>query len=101
MTRTLLREANRALLDAIATPPDTGRERDLDRIAAQLHALTVGDRPRAPDPGRLALLRQKLRALEANCRPDRLPAIRTARHCLRTYQRRANLQDPAGPPTRA
>lgn len=86
MTRTPLRDANRAVLDAIATPPDTGVEAELDRIAAQLYFLAE-EKALAPDPGRLSLLRQKVRELEGRTHPDRAARLRRARNCLFDYQR--------------
>lgn len=86
MTRTPLRDANRAVLDAIATPPDTGAEADLDRLASHLYYLAE-EKPLAPDHGRLALLRQKLRELERTAHPGRAGRLRYARECLLEYQR--------------
>jgi hypothetical protein len=86
MTRRPLRDANRAVLDAIATPPDTGVEADLDRIASHLYYLAE-EKPLAPDHGRLSLLRQKLRELEQSAHPDRAGRLEHARERLLEYQR--------------
>lgn len=86
MTRTPLRDANRAVLDAIATPPDTGAEADLDRIASHLYYLAAENSP-APDHGRTSLLRQKLREHERSAHPDRAGLLRYARERLLAYQR--------------
>jgi len=86
MTRPRLRDANRAVLDAIATPPDTGVESDLDRIASHLHFLAE-EKPLAPDHGRLSLLRYKLRELEERAHRDRVVPIRRARDRIADFER--------------
>jgi len=86
MTRMALRDANREVLDAIATPPDTGVETDLDRLASQLYFLAE-EKPLSPDPGRLSLLRQKLRELEGRVHENRAARIRRARELLADYER--------------
>ena len=86
MTRPRLRKANRAVLDAITTPPDTGVEADLDRIASHLHFLAE-EKPMAPDHGRLSLLRYKLRELEERAHRNRVGPIRRARELLAEFQR--------------
>jgi hypothetical protein len=86
MTRPRLREANREVLDAIATPPDTGVEGDLDRIASHIYFLAE-EKPMAPDHGRLSLLRYKLRELENRAHGDRVVGIRRARELLADFQR--------------
>jgi hypothetical protein len=94
MTRPRLRDANREVLDAIATPPDTGVERDLDRIASHLHYLAE-EKPMAPDHGRLSLLRYKLRELEERAHRDRTAAIGRARELLADFQRDRRAETPA------
>lgn len=53
--------ANRRLLAAIETPPDSGTEERLDDVAALLWAK---EHERVTDPGACCRVRQKLRSLE-------------------------------------
>lgn len=62
MTREHLEAANRALLDAIETPPETGLEGELDDLAAQLWYLAT-EKERPPDQGRLERLQYRLTVL--------------------------------------
>jgi hypothetical protein len=59
VTRDHLRAANRALLDAIETPPETGMEGELDRLAERLWYLAA-EKERPPDQGRLERLQYRL-----------------------------------------
>ncbi|WP_129112812.1 DUF7553 family protein [Halegenticoccus tardaugens] len=85
MTRSHLRAANRALLRAIRTPPDTGVESEIDRIADSLWTLARADR--RPDPDRLRRLRRRLADLESRVAPERAACVRRARAHLRAYRR--------------
>jgi hypothetical protein len=62
MTREHLEAANRALLDAIETPPETGMEDDLDDLADQLWYLAT-EKERMPDQGRLERIQYRLTVL--------------------------------------
>ncbi|MFB6295439.1 MAG: hypothetical protein ABEH66_01195 [Halobacteriales archaeon] len=75
-----LRAANRRLIEAIETPPDTGEEERLDRLAADLWEHANGERP-SPDPGHLCRLRHTLRRIA-----DRSPEPR-ARHLMRAREK--------------
>ncbi|SEP01739.1 hypothetical protein SAMN05216388_102728 [Halorientalis persicus] len=62
MTREHLEAANRALLDAIETPPETGLEDELDDLADQLWYLAT-EKERMPDQGRLERVQYRLTVL--------------------------------------
>lgn len=77
--------ANRAILRAIeATPPATGVDDHLDRIAATTwHYARESDR--APDPGRVRHLECKLAGLERRTADEKRRRIERARARLRRY----------------
>lgn len=79
-----LREANRRLLEAIETPPDTGEERRIDRLAATLWRHTQGEAPE-PDPGRLCRLRHALRTMAERTHERRARHLRRACEALGEY----------------
>lgn len=85
MCEAALRRANRKLIEAIETPPDTGREERFDRIAAQLW--TAAEELGGADPGRLQRLKQKVRDLERRTFRRRAAHLRRARRYLDAYQR--------------
>jgi hypothetical protein len=62
MTREHLEAANRALLSAIETPPETGMEAELDDLAEQLWYLAT-EKERPPDQGRLERVQYRLTVL--------------------------------------
>lgn len=62
MGREHLEAANRALLNAIETPPETGVENDLDDLAEQLWVLAT-EKKRPPDQGRLERIQYRLSVL--------------------------------------
>ncbi|AQL43882.1 hypothetical protein BV210_14725 [Halorientalis sp. IM1011] len=62
MTREHLEAANRALLSAIETPPETGMEEELDDLAEQLWYLAT-EKERMPDQGRLERVQYRLTVL--------------------------------------
>lgn len=82
-----LERANRALLRAIETPPDTGREDRLDDLAARTWFL-ARERPREADPGRLSRLEYALGRLADESDEPRARRLREARDCLRESRRR-------------
>lgn len=59
MAREHLEAANRALLSAIETPPETGLEDELDDLADQLWYLAT-EKDRMPDQGRLERVQYRL-----------------------------------------
>jgi len=79
-----LRRANRHLLDAIETPPDTGEERRLDELAARIWAYY--DEDCRPDPGLLCRLDRKLATLQRETNRRRSIHIERARDRLRSCQ---------------
>lgn len=79
-----LREANRRLIEAIETPPDTGEEPRIDRLAATLWDRAGDGRP-APDPGCLCRLRHKLRTIADRTHERRARHLRRAREALDEY----------------
>ncbi|WP_225335584.1 DUF7553 family protein [Halomicrobium urmianum] len=78
-------DANRRLLAAIETPPDSGLEDRLDDVAATVWALEH-DIP--ADPGTCRRLCQKLRRLEREACDRRGAEIRRARRALESYGQR-------------
>lgn len=78
-----LKKANRELLRAIETPPDTGREESLDEIAAEIWAFVK--QRREPDPDRLYRLTTTIKTIERNAPSHRANHIRQARYFLRRY----------------
>jgi hypothetical protein len=81
-----LRRANRHLLDAIETPPDTGEERRLDHLAATIWACQDEDCRCRPDPGLLCRLDRKLATLQRETTRRRERHIERARDRLRSCQ---------------
>ncbi|MFC7157475.1 hypothetical protein ACFQPA_18765 [Halomarina halobia] len=90
MTRTHLEAANRALIRAIETPPDTGIEPRLDRIAGSLWALARRE-CRPPDPERLRRLQRELAALRAEAAAERAGHIDRALVCVRAHRASAEV----------
>lgn len=84
MAEPYLKRANRALLRAIETPPDTGLEPRIDRIAAHLWAVIDRDGYQ-PDPGQLYRFDYALATLATHTRPERAAYINEARQCIRAY----------------
>ncbi|MFB6308954.1 MAG: hypothetical protein ABEH35_06455 [Haloarculaceae archaeon] len=89
MSRPLLERANREVLRAIETPPDSGIEDRLDRLAARLWYLAE-EHPR-PDQGHLARVQYRLDRLAERARSPRARRIERARDCVDSYRR---LLDP-------
>jgi hypothetical protein len=81
-----LRRANRHLLDAIETPPDTGEEHRLDDLAARIWAYQDEDCRCRPDPGMLCRLDRKLATLQRETTRRRGKHIERARERLRSCQ---------------
>jgi hypothetical protein len=88
MDRSLLKAANRELLRAIETPPDTGRERRLDELARHLWLLAT-DRTRSVDSGRLSRLQYALTDLCSEVHPGRAYYLSRARTYLVSYRETA------------
>jgi hypothetical protein len=85
MDREHLKRANRALLDAIEVPPDSGLEPRIDSLAARLWA--AGNRSDAgPDPGEICRLERKLARLETQARGERAEYVAAARESVRARQ---------------
>ncbi|WP_226011197.1 DUF7553 family protein [Halomicrobium salinisoli] len=78
-------DANRRLLAAIETPPDSGLEDRLDDVAATVWTL---EHEVPADPGACCRLRQKLRRLEREACDRRAAEIERARRALESYGRR-------------
>ncbi len=78
-------DANRRLLSAIETPPDSGLEDRLDEVAATVWTL---EHEIPADPGACCRLRQKLRRLEREADDRRAVEIERARHAVESYGRR-------------
>jgi hypothetical protein len=85
MDRSLLKAANRELLRAIETPPDSGREARLDELAAHLWLLAT-DRSRSLDPGRLSRLQYALTECAGKSHPRRAYYLSRARAFLVSYR---------------
>lgn len=85
MGKALLKQANRALLSAIETPPDSGLEPRIDRLAARLWMVTERE-GYAPDPGEVCRLDQKLARLETQTTEERAEYVEHARQLVRAYQ---------------
>jgi hypothetical protein len=81
-----LRRANRHLIDAIETPPDTGEERRLDDMAARIWACQDEDCRWRPDPGLLCRLDRKLATLQHETTARRAEHVERARERLRSCQ---------------
>lgn len=79
-----LRAANRRVIEAIETPPDTGEEGRLDRLAADLWERARGERS-SPDPGNLCRLRHSLRRIADRSPEQRARHLREARELLGEY----------------
>jgi hypothetical protein len=86
MSTTPLTDANRLLLRAIETPPDTGLETPLDRVAAAIWTV-ASQEPCRPDPEHLRRLRLTLAELQAEASTERAAYIDRARRHLRAVQR--------------
>lgn len=97
-------DANRRLIEAIETPPDSGLEQRLDEMAATLWAMEQGgpessegppnERTRneetreqrgPPDPGACCRVRQKLRTLERRADDHRRAHVAEARRAVEAY----------------
>lgn len=74
--------ANRQLIDAMETPPDSGTEERLDEIAALIWAM---EHEHVTDPGACCRVRQKLRRLERQVGDHRRPAVERARKSVASY----------------
>ena len=85
MSREKLRAANRAVLRAIETPPDTGIERRLDEIAAECWYLAEV-KERRPDQGRLARVEHALTQVIRDAPDPRVRHLSTARDHLAAYR---------------
>lgn len=83
MTSVNLTKANRMLLRAIETPPDTGLEEALDCIAATLWTFACRDH-RPPDPERLWRIQRTLAELQTQASTERAEYIEQARKHIRT-----------------
>jgi hypothetical protein len=84
MGQPFLKQANRALLRAIETPPDSGLEPRIDRLAARLWMVTERE-GYAPDPGEVCRLDQKLARLATQTTEERAEYIEDARELVRAY----------------
>lgn len=89
MTRRPLERANRALLRAIETPPDSGVEDRLDELAARTWELTR-ESTYGPDQGQLERLQHRLDRLAEEVNDRRARSLRDARHHLATSRRRTD-----------
>ena len=85
--RTPLLRANREVLCAIETPPDSGVEERLDDVAARLWYL-AREHPHDPDAGQIARLRYTLGRLAERAHDRRARRLRRAREALDEYRRR-------------
>lgn len=74
--------ANRLLIDAIETPPDSGAEERLDELAALLWAM---EHESVADPGTCCRVRQKLRRLERQVGDHRRSDVEHARRSVASY----------------
>lgn len=92
MTTSDLTKANRMLLRAIKTPPDTGLEEVLDCIAATLWTVACRDRC-PPDPEQLCRIQRTLAELQTQASAERAEYIEQAREHIRTFQ--TSLERPA------
>jgi len=86
MQRTHLLRANREVLCAIETPPDSGVEERLDDVAARLWYLAE-EHPYDPDTGQIARLRYTLAELAQRPHERRARRRRRARAALDEYRR--------------
>lgn len=89
MSREQLRAANRAVLRAIETPPDTGIERRLDDIAAECWFLAE-EKERRPDQGRLARVEFALAEAIRDAPEPRTRHLSAARDHLAAYRSRVD-----------
>ena len=81
MVSPALETANRRLLDAIETPPESGVERTLDRLAAMTwYYARETDRP--PSPGRLRQVGWRLSRVEAETDGRKRLLVRDARRAI-------------------
>ncbi len=85
MDRSLLKTANRELLRAIETPPETGHEDRLDDVAAHLWTL-ASDGSLPADPGRLSRLQYTLTELARQAPPERAYYVSRARSLVVSYR---------------
>jgi len=90
MTRRPLERANRALLRAIETPPDSGLEDRLDELAARLWYL-ARESSYEPDQGQLERLQYRMDQLADATSDRRAQALRDARTHLAASRRRADV----------
>ncbi|WP_284010166.1 DUF7553 family protein [Haloarcula pelagica] len=86
MRRRPLLRANREVLCAIETPPDSGIEERLDDVAARLWYLAE-EHPHDPDTGQIARLRYSLGQLAEQAHDRRARRLRRAREALDEYRR--------------
>jgi hypothetical protein len=77
--------ANRRLIEAMETPPDSGTEDRLDEVAALLWAM---EHEHVTDPGACCRVRQKLRSLEREVGDHRRSDVELARRSLESYGER-------------
>jgi len=87
MTRRPLERANRALLCAIETPPDSGLEDRLDELATRTWELTR-ESTYGPDQGQLERLQYRLDRLVDEVSDRRARSLRDARDHLAASRRR-------------
>ncbi|WP_135822796.1 DUF7553 family protein [Halostella litorea] len=87
--RPALSAANEALLRAIETPPDTGREDRIDDLAAELWFL-AREKDRRPDQGRLERVQYSLTLLLAEVREPRARHVARARRYLQAFRARVD-----------
>jgi hypothetical protein len=90
MQRTPHLRANREVLCAIETPPDSGIEERLDDVAARLWYLAE-EHPYDPDTGQITRLRYTLGQLAQRTHERRARRLLRAREALDEYRR---LLDP-------
>jgi hypothetical protein len=88
MTRRPLERANRALLHAIETPPDSGREDRLDELAARIWYL-AREASYEPNQAQLERLQHRLDRLAEESHERRARSLRDARRHLATCRRQS------------
>ncbi|SFR85180.1 hypothetical protein SAMN05216559_0046 [Halomicrobium zhouii] len=74
--------ANRRLIAAMETPPDSGAEERLDEVAALLWAM---EHEHVTDPGACCRVREKLRSLEQKVDERRRSDVERARRSVESY----------------
>lgn len=87
MPRNPLERANRAVLCAIETPPESGLEERLDEVAARTWDL-AHESSYGPDQGQLERLQHRLDRLATESHERRAAALRDARRHLSDSRRR-------------